>query len=174
MGERISIIKLLALPETFAVVLLTFSFVLVLAPYFSGADFGLFKIPQFTDHARQKLKVFGPIIFLALVVLFVPIIPVSAPAASSNANQSDTGDKRSDSNHALTNGNSNPAPATPTDVHSQALQHIGRAKALYEQTQYEEALKECDKALDLEPENQDALGLKTSISRTVEILNWNQ
>jgi tetratricopeptide (TPR) repeat protein len=77
--ERASIIKLLGLPETFAVLLLTFSFILLLAPYFSGADFGLFKIPQFTDSARKKLKLIGPIAFLALVMLFVPLIPRRVP-----------------------------------------------------------------------------------------------
>jgi tetratricopeptide (TPR) repeat protein/uncharacterized membrane protein YhdT len=96
--ERASIIKLLGLPETFAVVLLTFSFILTLAPYFSGADFGLFKIPRFTDFARKKLKLIGPIVFLVLVTLFVHMIPQRVSINSNNANRSDNNNNRSDAN----------------------------------------------------------------------------
>jgi hypothetical protein len=167
--DKTSIVKLLGLPDTFAVVLLTFSFVLLLAPYFSGADFGLFKIPQFTDPARKKLKIIGPIVFLVMLILFVPVIP-NAPTIPRNG--SDTTDKRSDSHNAQTNSNSN--LSTPRDVFNQAQQHLARARDLYARAQYDDALKECDKVLALEPENQDALSLKTSINKTKEILNRNQ
>lgn len=79
--------------------LLTFSFILLLAPYFSGADFGLFKIPQFTDSARKKLKIIGPIVFLALVMSFVPMIRVpkpNAPNPSDNTNKPGAPDTTTD------------------------------------------------------------------------------
>lgn len=98
MEQRTSIIKLLGLPDTFAVVLLTFSFILALAPYFSGADFGLFKIPQFTDSARKKLKVIGPLLFLAIGMLFIPMIPQGVSRNSNNVNRKDSDKNGRDSN----------------------------------------------------------------------------
>jgi hypothetical protein len=157
--DKTSIVKLLGLPEAFAVVLLTFSFVLLLAPYFSGADFGLFKIPQFTDLARKKLKIIGPIVFLVSFILFLPVIR-HGPRTSVNGND------------VTTNGSSN--LSTPRDVHNEVQKHLARARDLYAQREYKDAVKECDKALDLEPENQDALTLKTSINKTMEVLNRNQ
>lgn len=170
--ERTSIIKLLGLPETFAVLLLTFSFILALAPYFSGADFGLFKIPQFTDSARKKLKIIGPIIFLALVILFVPMIPQHVSTKSNNDNRSDNDNKQGASNNAQTENAVSPTPLV--NVHAQAQQHVKRANDLYNNANFEDAINECDKALALEPENQEALSLKTRINKTREVLNRNQ
>lgn len=172
MGERVSIIKLLGLPETFAVMLLTFSFILLLAPYFSGADFGLFKIPQFTDHARKKLKITGPIVFLLLLLLFVPLIAQNVPTAPSNINQTSLDNKQNNSTNAPANNESD--LAKPADTHNQILRHIERAHTLFEQANYEDALKECDKALNLDPKNQAALDLKKRINTTIEILNRNR
>ena len=161
--DKISIIKLSGLPEPFAIVLLTFSFILFLAPYFSGADFGLFKIPQFTDPARKKLKIIGPVIFVLLVALFIPMIP----------NQSDKEGKQTNSNSSRTKNDSNLTP--PLDVRNQAQQHIKRAHDLFEQGagHYPDAIKECDEALGLEPDNQEALQLKKQINNTIEILKRN-
>lgn len=74
------------------VVVLTFVFILCLAPYLSGADFGLFKIPQFTDVARKRLKIIAPIFLLLSIMLFVPIIPL--PVKSDNANRINTDGKQ--------------------------------------------------------------------------------
>jgi hypothetical protein len=161
--DKISIIKVIGLPESFAVVLLTFSFILLLAPYFSGADFGLFKVPQFTDGARKKLKIIGPVIFLVLVMLFPHLIASRAPAVSSNANRNGANDNR---NESLTKDDNKPVPSI--DVHNQAQQHIARARGLYNQAKYEDAIKECDAALGLEPANQEALNLKEHINGTLE------
>ncbi len=171
MEEKINIIKLIGLPDTFAVVLLTFSFILALAPWFSGADFGLFKIPQFTDVAKKKLKIIGPIVFFALLILFVPMIPQRASTNSNNANRSDNDNRRNDSNNAATKRDGDP---TPADVHAQAQQHIKHAYDLYHIADLEGAVKECDKALELEPENQEALKLKQDIKGTMEIVNSNR
>jgi hypothetical protein len=169
--ERASIIKLLGLPETFAVVLLTFSFILALAPYFSGADFGLFKIPQFTDSARKKLKIIGPIIFLVLVILFVPVIPQHVFTNSNKTNRSNN-----DNNNARIETVASPSP--PVDVYAQVQQHIKRANDLYthadNDADFAEAVKECDEALSLEPENQEARNLKERINKTRRILNQQQ
>lgn len=161
MEGKTSIVKLLGLPDPFAVIVLTFSFILLLAPYFSGADFGLFKIPQFTNAARRKLKIIGPIVFLGFAILFVPMISQHIPSAN-----------RYSSNNALSPSNSN--LSTPPDVHNEIQQHLASARNLYDKAQYEEALKECDKALALEPDNEATLNLKQQINKTREILNKNQ
>lgn len=154
MEDKTSVIKILGLPEAFTAVLLIIGLILSLAPYSSGADFGLFKIPQFTDSARKKLKVIGPVIFLLLVTLFIPMIRLRALTPSDNANRSNI------------NGNVSP----PIDTYNQVQKHIARTRDLYEQTKYEEAIKECEEALRLEPENQEALKLKRDINGTIEIL----
>ena len=166
MEDKINIIKLIGLPDTFAVVLLTFSFILMLAPYFSGADFGLFKIPQFTELAQKKLKIIGPIIFLALLILFIPIIPKRVPAALNNANSGNT-NKQNTTNNAPVNRDDNP---TPTVAH-QVQQLLRRAKSLNDDADFDAALIECKKVLDLEPENLEALNLKKEIEGNIEIRN---
>lgn len=167
----------MGMPDTFGVVLLTFCFILALAPWFSGADFGLFKIPQFTDSAKKKLKIIGPLAFLVLVVLFMPIIPQHLPASpnsnnsnrnDSNANQSDNRQNDSNSARIKSDGNS-----IPPDTHAQVQQHIKRANDLYDKANLKDALEECDKALRLEPENQEASDLEAHIKRTMEILKPN-
>jgi len=163
----------MGLPETFAVLLLTFSFILLLAPYFSGADFGLFKIPQFTDSARKKLKIIGPIVFLALVMSFVPLIPgrVAKPNESNPVNNTN---KPDGPDATPTKNDGNRATPTPTDVRAQVQQHVKRANELYNNADLEEAVKECDKALELEPANPEALNLKERIQGTIKILNPNR
>lgn len=84
MIDNSSLFKLVGLPDTFGVVLLSFSFILLLAPYFSGADFGLFKIPNFTESAKKWLKIIGPIAFGLCVLSFVPIIPKTNPTPSNS------------------------------------------------------------------------------------------
>lgn len=75
--DRSSFFKISGLPDSFGVVLLVFSFILLLAPYFSGADFGLFKIPAVTEYAKKLLKIIGPVLFILCILSFVPIFPVS-------------------------------------------------------------------------------------------------
>lgn len=78
--DKSSLFKLSGLPDPFGVVLLSFSFILLLAPYFSGADFGLFKIPTFTLGAKKWLKVIGPVIFLTCMLSFIPMFTVNKEA----------------------------------------------------------------------------------------------
>jgi hypothetical protein len=69
--DKTSLFEVLGLPAPFGVVLLTFSFILLLAPYFSGTDFGLFKIPTFTLKARKWLKILGPVLFFLCALSFI-------------------------------------------------------------------------------------------------------
>ena len=57
----------MGIPDEFGVIVLTFSFVLLLTPYLSGSDFGIFKIPDLTEKINKKLKYIGPIIFILTI-----------------------------------------------------------------------------------------------------------
>jgi hypothetical protein len=48
---------------------------------------------------------------------------------------------------------------------------VTRARSLYAQTRYQEAINECDKALRVDPGNRQAAALKGQITRTMQILN---
>ncbi|NEO56785.1 MAG: hypothetical protein F6K54_29145 [Okeania sp. SIO3B5] len=66
--ENKSIIQWLGLPEAFGYFILVVSFILCIAPYFPGYDFGQFKVPKFSTSLNRKLKFLGPI-FLILAIL---------------------------------------------------------------------------------------------------------
>ena len=66
----------IGLPNEFGVVLLIFSFILLIAPYLSGFDFGIFKIPRFSKKTKQRLKYIGPIIFIICLLLYYPFFEV--------------------------------------------------------------------------------------------------
>lgn len=82
--DRSSLFKMSGLPEPFGVVLLVFSLILLLAPYFSGANFGLFEIPIVNESAKKLLKTVGPILFVSCILFFVPVFPDNKQAASGN------------------------------------------------------------------------------------------
>jgi hypothetical protein len=46
--------------------------ILVLAPYFSGLDFGVIKIPAFNPDLQKRLKWIGPIIMLLIISIHIP------------------------------------------------------------------------------------------------------
>ncbi|HEX8161849.1 MAG TPA: hypothetical protein VF538_08260 [Pyrinomonadaceae bacterium] len=73
--EKVSLIKLLGLPEAFGGTLIAFFFILLLSPYFSGADFGILKVPAFTDLAKKWLRLIAPILFASSVFIYLPIFP---------------------------------------------------------------------------------------------------
>lgn len=81
-----SLFKISELPDSFGAVLLIFSFILLLSPYLSGADFGVFKIPVFNASANRWLKVVGPVVFCLCVLSFLPIIPTTNPASMNSNN----------------------------------------------------------------------------------------
>jgi hypothetical protein len=88
--DRTSLFKMTTLPDAFGVVLLVFSFILLLAPYFSGTDFGLFKVPTVNDPTKKVLKIIGPVIFISIVLLFVPIVPNTKEVVSASPSPSPT------------------------------------------------------------------------------------
>jgi tetratricopeptide (TPR) repeat protein len=55
----------------------------------------------------------------------------------------------------------------------QAPLYLSRARALYSQAKYKEALDFCNRALGLEPKNKEALKLRSDIERTIAILKNN-
>jgi hypothetical protein len=59
---------------------------------------------------------------------------------------------------------------SPTLTPKYLSQYIKRARMLYEQGYYQSALIECDKALAVEPGNQEAIRLKKQIRKTLEVL----
>ena len=93
--EKQSFFELVHWPQPFPSILITFAFILLLSPYLSGSDFGLFKIPLFSDGAKKWLRIIGPIAFLLSALAFVPLIPKSNPP--------------------------NPIPSSPTPTPSAAL-----------------------------------------------------
>lgn len=70
--EKESILKLIGIPETFGTTLLVLFLILVLTPYFSGSDFGIFKIPDLHESRKRKLKSFGPLLLIVTILLHIP------------------------------------------------------------------------------------------------------
>lgn len=68
-----SIFAVLGLPQPFGVVILTFSLILLVGPYLSGMDFGIFKVPSFNEKATHQLRIIGPTVFVLVLLLFIPI-----------------------------------------------------------------------------------------------------
>lgn len=69
------------------------------------------------------------------------------------------------------------SPDQPTpdaaEVHNEAMPHVSRAQAFFEQRQYQAAIDECNEALRMEPRNRDALRLRAQIKKTMAILEPN-
>lgn len=64
-----------------------------------------------------------------------------------------------------------PSKTTPQDSSgAEAARHLARAHQLYEQTQFNDALDECDAVLRVQPQNSDALQLRGLISNTLKII----
>ncbi|HUP59089.1 MAG TPA: YCF48-related protein [Thermoanaerobaculia bacterium] len=77
MTDTQSILQRLNLPSEFGVVLLAFCFILAVAPYFAGSDFGVFKIPAFEIRMRRRLRVLGPAILVIAILLHLPLFRTS-------------------------------------------------------------------------------------------------
>jgi len=78
MQAQTSLFSLTGLPSEFGYLALVFTFVLALAPYFAAADFGVFKIPPLAPRVSSALRVLGPIAFLFVVFLYLPLFPARA------------------------------------------------------------------------------------------------
>jgi hypothetical protein len=79
-----SILEKLGIPEVFGATLLLFSLILTLAPYFTGNDFGIFKIPRFSRVVRRRLYVVGPLMLLLAASLHIPLLSTEEPQALAN------------------------------------------------------------------------------------------
>jgi serine/threonine protein kinase len=66
-------VELLPLPDAFGAILLVFTFILTLSPYLHGADFGVFKVPTFSASTRDTLTIIGPVTFILVIALYVPV-----------------------------------------------------------------------------------------------------
>ena len=194
--DKTSIIKLLGLPEAFAVVLLILSLILALAPYLPGKDFGIIKIPDFTPNTQNKLKLTGPIIFLVSLMLFLPLMTSRVTPPIDDVNRNGANNNRNDDYKDMPNINRNSSDNKRSDDYKDMLkvdnylatvnngnknqsvgvsykteQHLARAIELYKQGKYQEAIAECDKALAVDPMNQEAFDLKKRINESIKILN---
>lgn len=76
-----SIPDILGIPREFQLLMLTLILILSISPYVSNVDFGIFKIPEFTQKAKSKLKIIGPIL---LLLFFIRIIPEPPPDCNEN------------------------------------------------------------------------------------------
>lgn len=63
------------LPQEFGALLLSLALILTLAPYLSGHDFGIFKIPDFGVSARNNLKWIGPALLVTGIIIHIPFGP---------------------------------------------------------------------------------------------------
>ena len=77
-----NLIKTFGLPEPFGLTLLIIGLILALAPWLSGHDFGIFKIPQFSLRIRKALRILGPIFLIVAIVVHIPIVGPSRQGCS--------------------------------------------------------------------------------------------
>ena len=77
--DRISLFRLSGLPDAFGAILLILALILLLAPYFSGADFGIFKIPLIGLSGKRWLRLLGPVMFVLCILSFLPVISTTRP-----------------------------------------------------------------------------------------------
>lgn len=82
-----SILTFLGLPGQFGVTLLLFTFILFLAPYLAGLDFGVLRIPDFSEGARRKLKWIGPLTLLVAIFLHIPFLTLAQPEPPANGGE---------------------------------------------------------------------------------------
>jgi len=73
--KTFSIIEILGLPSALGASLLLFALILSVAPWLPGADFGIFKIPDFADSVKRCLRILGPVIFILAILFHLPIFP---------------------------------------------------------------------------------------------------
>ncbi len=73
-----SLLELVGLPSPFGIALLTFSFILTVAPFFGGKDFGIFKIPELEGSNSWRSRLIGPSLLIFAVGIHLPVFPVSS------------------------------------------------------------------------------------------------
>jgi hypothetical protein len=81
MCPRLSLLKLLELPDAFGLTLLTIGLALCLAPYLGGIGVGTFTIPRVGPERGRQLKFIGPLFLLFSILIFAPAWPLICPAS---------------------------------------------------------------------------------------------
>jgi hypothetical protein len=69
-----SVLQWLGLPSEFGIALLVVSFALAVAPYLTGADFGVVKVPALELRIRKRLRWVGPLALLISILLHIPAL----------------------------------------------------------------------------------------------------
>lgn len=72
MVDTKSVFQCLGLPNEFVVLILSFCFIIFIAPYFEGMDFNIFKVPKLPETMKKFLKYFGPLILIIMIFCCVP------------------------------------------------------------------------------------------------------
>ena len=68
-----SIYQILGIPDAIAGTATLFCLILTLVPYAPGKDFGIIKVPSFSDRAARRLKFLGPILLVIFIAGFFPL-----------------------------------------------------------------------------------------------------
>ena len=84
-----SLYDLAGLPTEITGPLFVLMLILCLTPYFSGSDFGIFKIPDIPPHAKRRWRIWGPIALLIVLAGFFPLVPRPVQAIPQEPIQSD-------------------------------------------------------------------------------------
>jgi len=132
-----------------------------------------------SDHSRQPLAWLAFLVFTvfggtASILSYIrpnqPIVNQTAPRlAETSLGQSAPSSTVQPSPQSL----ATPAVRGPEKhrLKQEPSSRVQRAKALFEQGNYQEALRECDAELRVNPNNNEALILRRRIARTIKILN---
>lgn len=84
MNEKESILSFLNLPDQFGFILFIIALVLSLAPYFPGTDFVIIKIPNFKKYTKKILIIVGPISFVVVLILHIPLVSLAQSGSFQN------------------------------------------------------------------------------------------
>lgn len=82
-SEKKSTLQVLGFPNEVGLLVFTLTLILALSPFLGGVDLGIFKVPSFSAKKTGVLYFLGPILFLASVLLFVPLWPQKLRPTSS-------------------------------------------------------------------------------------------
>lgn len=78
--NNVNLYNYLGVPVEFGLLPFGIILILCLVPYFGGTDFGIVKIPDFAPVTNRKLKILGPFIMGAfLLISFFPLFPKEKP-----------------------------------------------------------------------------------------------
>lgn len=83
MCTRESLFQLAQLPAGFGQTILVLALILMLTPYFAGADFGVVKIPILNHVTKLRLRWLGPLVMLAVLGAFPAVWPLKCPKSCS-------------------------------------------------------------------------------------------